>query len=179
MRCQRSVLELRDDRVFRALSEVLARYRDGEAFRVVHFSIQNTHLHAIVEAANDRALAHGMRSLAINAARAIHRVFGGCGRVFFRYHSSVITTRRYARHAIAYVLGNWRRHHEDFANGRLLPALLDRYSSALSFDGWSPRFRVPAGHTPLPVSRPRTHLLRRGWAYDGPLDPWHAPGPLW
>jgi hypothetical protein len=98
--------------------------------------------------------------------------------VFFRYHSTLIRTKRYARDAIAYVLGNWRRHQQDFLNGRMLPAKLDRYSSAISFDGWNKRFRCPPDHTPLPVSPPQTELMQSGWAIYGPLDPMDAPGPL-
>jgi Transposase IS200 like len=158
---------------------VLELFRDGVDFRIVHFSIQDNHLHMLVEADNDRALARGMRRFTINAARAIHLAFGTAGRVFFRYHSTVIKTRRYARNAIAYVLGNWRRHHQDIVRGRLIDAMLDRYSSAVSFDGWSKRFSIPEGHTPLVVSTPTTALLRSGWAFDGPLDPYQAPGPLW
>jgi REP element-mobilizing transposase RayT len=169
---------LRTDRVYRVLGDVLERYRDRPDFRIVHISIQDNHLHLIVEAADAAALERGMRSFTINAARAIHRAFGTAGRVFFRYHSTVIKTRRYARNVIAYVLGNWRRHNQDVVRGRLIDAMLDRYSSAISFDGWTERFAIPAGYAPLPVSAPSTYLLHRGWAYSGPLDPYQVPGPL-
>jgi REP element-mobilizing transposase RayT len=178
MRGQPWICGLRSDLVYRVLHAVLALYKDRPSFRVIHISIQDNHLHLLVEASNDHALDRGMRSFAINAARAIHAAFGTEGRVFFRYFSTVIKTRRYARNVIAYVLGNWRRHRQDFANGRLLDALLDRYSSAVSFPGWSIRFAIPQGYAPLPVSQPSTELLRTGWAIDGPLDPRQAPGPL-
>jgi hypothetical protein len=46
-----------------------------------------------------------MKSFAIRAARAINRDDGCCDKVFaYRYHSSQITTAKYARHALAYVL---------------------------------------------------------------------------
>jgi REP element-mobilizing transposase RayT len=169
---------LRTDRVYRVLGDVIARYRDHNDFRIVHISIQDNHLHLIVEAADAEALERGMRSFAINAARTIHSAFGTAGRVFFRYHSTVIKTRRYARNVIAYVLNNWRRHNQDVVRGRLIDAMLDRYSSAISFDGWTERFAIPAGYSPLAVSRPSTELLLRGWAYAGPLDPYHVPGPI-
>ena len=117
-----------------------------------------------------------MRGFTINAARAIHRAFGSRGPVFHRYHSTLIRTRRYARNVIAYVLGNWRRHHKDIVRGELISAMLDRYSSAVSFGGWSRRFAMPADYRPLPVSSPTTWLLRRGWGFDGPLDPYAVPG---
>jgi REP element-mobilizing transposase RayT len=179
MRAQPWLTGLRSDDIYRVLYAVLVRYLAWADFRIVHISIQDNHLHLLVEADNNVALESGMRSFSINAARAIHAAFGTTGRLFFRYHSTVIRSRRYARHAIAYVLGNWRRHHQDIVRGRLLDAMLDRYSSAISFDGWSKKFSTPSGYSPLPVSRPSTQLLRRGWAYDGPLDPRQAPGPLW
>jgi REP element-mobilizing transposase RayT len=179
MRGQQWICGLRSDVVYRVLHEVLGRFKARLDFRIVHISIQDNHLHLLTEANDDGALERGMRSFTINAARAIHEAFGTEGRVFFRYFSTVIKTRRYARNVIAYVLGNWRRHREDFAHGRLLDALLDRYSSAVTFPGWSMRFAIPRGYSPLPVSEPVTWLLRTGWAIDGPLDPRHAPGPLW
>ncbi len=117
-----------------------------------------------------------MQSFAINAARAFHRADGGCGKVFaYRYHATQIQTGRHARHALAYVLNNWRRHRLDFENGRRLDQKLDPYSSAISFTGWTERFAVPRGFKPLPVAPPETHLLCRRYM---PLDPWQRPGPL-
>jgi hypothetical protein len=102
------------------------------------------HLHLIVEAANRKALSDGMKSFATRAARAINNDSGSCGKVFtYRYHSTQIRTARYARHALAYVLNNWRSHREDFANRRMLTAYLDEYSSALGFDGWTMTFARP------------------------------------
>lgn len=183
MRGQRYISDLRGDQVYRLLGSVLARYRDDcfdrGAFRIIHVSLQDTHLHLIVEAACDGALRRGMRSFTINAARAINAAIGARGRVWFRYHSTVIKSKRYARNCLAYVLGNWRRHNRDIVDGQLVTAILDRYSSAISFPGWTTRFRIPAGYQPLPVSSPTTWLLRAGWAFDGPLDPYQTPGPLW
>jgi hypothetical protein len=51
------------------------------------------------------------------------------------------------------------------------------FSSAVTFGGWSRPFSIPAEYRPLPVSAPRTDLMRRGWAYAGPLDPYDIPGP--
>src|SRR4051812_44729387 len=62
---------LRHSAMYTALRRVLQRYYGRADFRVVHLSIQNTHLHLLVEASDRRALARGMQSFAINAARAI------------------------------------------------------------------------------------------------------------
>ena len=120
-----------------------------------------------------------MQSFAIRAARAINAAWGRSGKVFgFRYHASQIRTERYARNAIAYVLNNWRRHREDFANGRAMSAKLDAFSSAIAFTGWTERFAKPIDYVPLPVSPPGTALLHNGWSLFGRIDPAECPGPL-
>ncbi len=136
-------------------------------------------MHLIVEAANRRALSRGMQSFTINAARAINADHTSSGKVWeSRYHATQIRTARQARTTLAYVLNNWRRHCEDFANGRLRTAKLDPYASGVSFDGWTEPFAAPADYRPLPVSPPGTRLLCHEWKRFGPLDPHEAPGPL-
>ncbi len=167
--------------MYRVLRLVLAAMLDRkDNFRIIHISIQRNHLHLIVEAANRDALTAGIASFTIRAVRAIHKADGGCGEVFpYRYFANQITTARYARHALAYVLNNWRRHREDWECAAANAAKLDPYSSALSFDGWTQRFAVPAGYIPLPVSRPQTSLLRFEWQQFGRIDPHERPGPIW
>jgi hypothetical protein len=155
-------------------------------FRIVHLSIQGNHLHHLIEAADRRSLSRGMRSLSINLARAINQTHGSYGPVFaHRYHETQITTARQARNSIAYVLNNWRKHREDFANNRAMTAKLDRYASGLAFDGWCdengqevPPFIAPAGYQPLPVSPPTTSLLRSDWRRYGLIELFETPGSL-
>ncbi len=173
-------LSWRRREAYHVFRRVLDAYLGNVDFRVCHISIQQTHVHLIVEAADRRALSRGMQSFAIRAAHAFHAEEGGCGKIFaYRYHASQITNARYARHALAYVLNNWRRHREDFANGRMLSAHLDPYSSAVSFAGWTVEYATHPTYVPLPVSPARTWLLRDGWKRYGPLDPHECPGPLW
>jgi hypothetical protein len=78
------------------------------------------------------------------------------------------------RHALVYVLGNWRRHDEAVPGVRL-----DPYSSAFAVPDWwtgtSIRIRdVPAA---MSVALPRTWLLAEGWRPAGPISPWTRPGP--
>jgi hypothetical protein len=101
----------------------------------------------------------------INAALAARR-----GSVFpDRYHAGIITSPRQMRHTIAYVLGNWRKHHED-----LDPALrgwrLDWFSSAPTFAGWAEcdMGKRPLGYEPLQVSAAQTWLMREGWKKGSP-----------
>ncbi len=182
MRVPRRYLRLRTGETYGSVRRVLPRYLGREDFRVVHVSIQHNHLHFIVEASDRRALTHGMQSLAINLARRINRDLRRRGKVFeFRYHATQIRTTWHARNALAYVLNNWRRHREDFHNGRLRAAALDPYSSGLAFRGWTrgQRFAIPRGYGPLDVSAPTTWLLRIGWLRHGYIDPHELPGPLW
>ena len=166
-------------KVRRAL-HVVARREAG--FRVVHMSIQHNHLHLLVEAENKLALSRGMQAFAISAARAINRSQRRTGKVFaFRYHATAITSRRQTRHALAYVLiNNWRRHDEDRrGNRRAARALVDPYSSSVSFEGWSVGvFAVPDDYVPLAVSAARTWLLREGWKMYGAIEPREVPGTL-
>ena len=52
---------------------VLAKYED---VRIVHLSVQRTHLHMIVEAQSRLALAKGMNAFGISAAKQINRAAG-------------------------------------------------------------------------------------------------------
>ncbi len=170
---------LRRGRMYTRMRKVIVRYLGRDDFRIVHLSIQHDHVHLIVEAASKRALSRGMQSFTINVARAINADHDSVGQVWeFRYHATQIRTARQARNTLAYVLNNWRRHRQDFANGKLLSAKLDPYSSGLAFDGWTEGFRVPADYTPLPVSPPSTRLLKVDWKRFGLVDPFEAPGPL-
>lgn len=156
---------LRAPRMFVAIRDVLRPFSDdGESFRICHISIQSNHLHMIIEAANKSACSRGMRRLNTALSCAINRELGRSGSVFaFRYHDTHITSPRQARRALVYVLNNWRHHREDVRHPGVT---IDPYSSAYSFDGWSARVDAPS-FTPLPVSAPRTWLLRRGWRRHG------------
>ena len=152
-----------------------------EVFRIVHLSVQRTHLHLIVEAETKAALAAGMQGFEISAAKqlnaAISRRRPGPrrrGQVFAdRYHATVITSPRQTRHVLGYVMGNWRKHEED-RNPKLHGWTIDWFSSAIAFPDWAEYgdapflWRWPEGYAPLIVFRPRTWLLRVGWKKSSP-----------
>jgi len=173
LRTVKSVPRLRQRRVYDAIRRVLVRFLGQLGFRIVHLSIQHNHLHFLVEAASKARLTSGMQSLAINLARAINKVFRRIGKVFaFRYHATQVKTDRYARNVLAYVLNNWRHHNED----RRTNAAFDVYSTALSFEGWTIKLEKPRNYDPLPVSPPRTRLLKSDWELYGRLVPTEVPG---
>src|SRR5262245_64885528 len=109
------------------------RVHERADFRIIHVSIQYNHVHLICEASDRVALSRGVSALKISAARQLNRKRNRTGRVFAdRYHAEIITCPRQARHALSYVLNNWRHHHED----RNVRWKLDPYSSAVSFRHW-------------------------------------------
>lgn len=147
-------------------------------FRVVHYSIQRTHLHMIVEAVGKDALARGMKAVGARVARAVNRVFGRQGPVLHgRYHLRALRTPREVRNALAYVLLNTRKHWRE-RRGQPPPVQLDEASSGAWFDGWS---RKPPGGRKLnsarDVAAPHTWLLARGWRRHRLVDPAEVPGP--
>ena len=168
--------------------------RDG-AFRIVHISIQRNHVHLIVEADHKQALSRGMQSFQISAAKHLNRALSvkslsvkspGAANVYKRamatrrrgtvfpdrFHQEIITTPKQARHTLAYVLNNWRKHRED---RDALPSTwkVDPFSTGVHFDGWKERedavVYMPYRDTyePLVVYFPKTWLLREGWRRHG------------
>ena len=186
LRVREEVGRLRRRNIYAAVRAALvARGVTGageNAFRVVHISIQHNHVHLLLEAGSRHTLSNGMRVLTIAIARAINKSLGRAGKVFAcRYHATEITTPTQTRHALAYVLNNWRRHREDVRTPGAENALLDPYSTAVAFRGWRGHasFRLPPGYAPLPSAPPSTWLLRLGWTKAGPLlDVRAVPGPL-
>jgi REP element-mobilizing transposase RayT len=171
--------DLRTRDYYHAIRRVLATYLGREDIRFVHASVQNTHLHFLVEAESKHALTRGMRSLTVALSYAIG---GGRSNTFReRYHATQIKTPRQARNTLAYVLNNWRRHREDCVSLRHFDAPVDPYSSGVTFAGWTgrPAFTLPAGYAPLPMAAARTELLKSSWRRFGLIDPFERPGPQW
>jgi len=155
--------------------EVMTSFASGAergSFRLLEFSLQGDHLHAIVEAERREALGRGMKSLAERFARAVNRALGRQGPVLReRYHLRVLRTAREVRNALAYVLNNARRHLVKL--GRTLPRAvrIDPASSGAWFEGWRPEVPKPEAMGPPPVARATTWLARLGWRRYGLLDP--------
>jgi REP element-mobilizing transposase RayT len=172
-----AVRTLRGAAVYRAVRAATVVMSKHDETRIVHLSIQRTHLHLIVEANDRLALARGMKAFQISAAKQINRLLRvgerrRRGQVFAdRYHAEVITSPRYARHVLNYVMNNWRKHREDRDEvGR--DWLVDPFSTAVLFDGWKElgdrkRWSYRATYEPLVVREPRTWLLAAGWRRHG------------
>jgi REP element-mobilizing transposase RayT len=102
---------------------------------VLHFSIQQNHIHLFAEAEGNVELALGMRSLAgrfakiirnyasIKGAQSKGSVFNG------RYHMHILKNPRETRNALEYVLLNLSKHQN-------LIEYIDPFSSGGSFRHW-------------------------------------------
>jgi len=150
---------LRSDRVFPAVRRALAVSSHAD-FRILEFSVQDDHVHVIVEADHRQALSGGARGLAIRLARAVNRTLGRRGQVWDgRYHARALSSPRTVRRALVYVLMNFRKHGHT-------GAAIDPCSSAPWFTGWR-EARAAVGIGPPPVALARTWLARNGWQRHG------------
>ena len=116
--------------------------------RVVHYSIQGTHLHLLLEAESAEALSRGMQGLSIRIARRINAACGRRGKVFVdRYHAVILRSPRQVANARRYVLENHRHHTREH-----LPA----------------HWRDPLSTSRAPLVPPATWLLREGFRLGVP-----------
>jgi REP element-mobilizing transposase RayT len=153
------VSTLRDFPVFEAVAEALAR-GSKDFFRVCEYSVQRNHIHLVAEAEDTDSLSRGMQGLVARVAKAVNRALHRKGAVFAdHYHAHELRTPTEVRHALVYVLNNWKKH---------LPGAnqdVDGCSSGKWFSGW--REREP--DTPSPLAAASTWLLREGWHKRGLL----------
>jgi REP element-mobilizing transposase RayT len=170
---------LRRREMYKAIRRALITTFTRENFRIVHVSIQGSHVHLLAEANDEMAFARGMQAFQISAAKHLNAALSvrtgkrRRGAVFIdRYHTRSIRTPRQARNALAYVLNNWRKHRENRAPmSREHGWRLDPFSSAPTFTGWrdldASTIAWPTTYEPLPVWEAKTWLLREGWKKFG------------
>lgn len=209
LRAIEAVGSLRKRHMYKALREATLtvakrelNYVENGAFRIVHLSIQRTHVHLIVEADHKTALSRGMQSFQISAAKHLNRAFSlkalaTCrhdrrgvanamatrrrGTVFpDRFHQEIITTPKQARHTLAYVLNNWRKHRED-RDGLPRTWKVDPFSTGVLFEGWKERQHEDVympyreSYQPMVVYFAKTWLLREGWRKHGLIGFYDVP----
>lgn len=162
MRAVRGLPSLRSHILARAIGVAFhGAKRRGR--RVAQFTIQENHLHLIVEADDRRALLRDLRGVAIAIAKRVARALRRRGPIFAdRYHLRALPDPRSVRSALLYVLLNHKKHGIDETD-------IDPMSSARWFTGWSRRQPEPT--TPSPVVPPRTALLATEWLEHGPISP--------
>lgn len=183
LRVEADIGTLRRRDAYRAIRRALRTVLRRSDFRVVHISLQGAHVHLVVEADDERALARGMRGFEIAAARRLNAAVSAArrrtrrGRVFAdRYHARILHSPRDVRAVINYVLNNWRHHGEDCTIDTA-DWHVDYFSSGPTFDGWAEhKPPLPSRYEPLPTSPPATWLLRTGWTKHGPISLYSVPG---
>jgi REP element-mobilizing transposase RayT len=174
LRVVRGLPRLRRGPTYRTLLAAFGGGSERFGFRLNHFSVQNDHLHLIVEAGCRRSLSRGLQGLTVRIARSLNRAWNRRGRVFAeRYHEHVLTTPCEVRNALAYVLNNARKHGTWFRRNAI-----DPFASGAWFEGWrggsSPSV---VGHgRPPPVAVARTWLLCTGWKRRGLIGVAEMPG---
>jgi REP element-mobilizing transposase RayT len=186
VRVANDVRSLRRRDMYKAIRWATLAVLKHDDFHIVHASIQGNHLHLIVEAQNRIALAKGMQGFLISAAKHINRTISKGrkeprrGEVFpDRYHARILKSPRSVRHALSYVLNNWRRHGED--RGRRWK--VDPFSSGIAFPGWKELETSAWLYTPPPTYEPlvtwvaKTWLLTKGWTRHGLISVHEVPGP--
>ena len=170
MRAVRGLPSFRTQTLYVAFERAVRR-TVREDFRVVEYSIQDDHLHLIVEADDNDALARGMKSFSVRANRLFNAAIGrGRGRVWGdRYHRRDLTSARQVRNALVYCLANYKKHHH-ITSG--MPRI-DLASSARWFQGWTAIRQHDDG--PRPSAEARTVLLKTAWQKHGFIHPGERP----
>jgi putative transposase len=155
-----------------------------ERFRIIHYSVQSNHLHLICEAAERRSLTAGVHGLEARIALYVNELLNRRGSFWAdRWHGRALKSPREVRNALVYVLANFRKH-----ASRPVPRGVDPCSSGAWFLGWhgiSPQRGPPpfVGRSwppgkddhAVPISAPRTWLLREGFLRAGRVQLDEAP----
>ena len=106
-----------------------------------------------------------MQALSIRIAKRLNALWERTGALFAdRYHDRVLKTPREVRNALSYVLNNALHHGVHYRE-----AVMDGYSSARSFNGFSDAEPLSDRATNGAASHARTWLLDVGWQRAGGL----------
>lgn len=124
------VWNLRSRRSFAVIGKAVRLAAQRYAMRLCEFSIQGNHLHLVVEATDQAALAQGMKGLNVRLAKGLNKLMGRRGPVVAdRYHAHILRTPTEVKHAVSYVIHNHRKHLRT-RGGALAQGWVDPYSSA-------------------------------------------------
>ena len=150
MRVRSDVTDLRGP-AFGTLKHCFRKGRARPGFRLVHFSVQSNHLHLVVEADDEVALARGMQALAIRIAKSLNQVLSRHGPVFEdHYFAEQLRKPAQVRHTLRYVFRNAEHH-----TGRKSPGFDSRATEMF--------FESEALPDDAPIVKPKTWLLTIGW----------------
>ena len=189
---------LRSQQVVRTILGAL-RAANTSCFRIAQYSVQENHLHLIVEAESKQALSSALRGLMIRLAMRVNRLLFRRGRFWAdRWHGNALTSPRQVRNALVYVLKNRHKHagsaahatrahagsaahatqaHAGSAAHAAPPARwLDPLSSAQWFDGFAAPIPIAFRSLgPISIVSPVSWLLRLGWRRHGLIESNEVP----
>jgi REP element-mobilizing transposase RayT len=170
LRAVNGLPSFRAERLFVAFERAVRTTRRKD-FRIVEFSVQDNHVHLIVEADDKDARARGMKSFSVRANRLFNVASGRRrGRVWGdRYHRRDLTSARQVRNALVYCLANYKKH-QHVTSGA---PRIDPCSSARWFHGWTAIRTHDDG--PPPTEGARTVLLGNAWHKHGLIHPGERP----
>ena len=111
-RMDREVWNLRSRRCFSVMQRAMYAGAVRFGFRLVHYAVMGNHVHFLVEAPDERALARALKGLGVRIARALNRVMKRHGRVIGdRYHAHILRTPAEVKRARTYLLTNALHHY--------------------------------------------------------------------
>ena len=82
VRTRRHVWNLRSSRCYHLIRTAFERSRGRFGARLIHFTVLGNHVHLILEADDERALARAMKGFQIRIAKALNGLMGQSGAVF-------------------------------------------------------------------------------------------------
>lgn len=175
MRRVRLAPSFRSELIYAAIYAEIAAAKSRRV-RVLEHSIQDDHVHLMVEGADSKDLSKQMCTLFSRIAMAVNRAARRHGPLFRdRHHRHALRTPTEVRNALVYVLFNIRKHARESYDKSTLRSVLDGFSSAPWFDKWHPEARPPPEllararihSTPDSKSTAETWLARTGWLRAG------------
>jgi len=117
---------LRAKNKFKLIKRAILKAR-VRGLRIIHFSIQSTHIHLLIESENKRELGRGMQSFCISLAKSLNGFIKRQGKVFVeRYHLHILKTPTQVRNALRYIFMNFAKHTRS-------PHRFDAYSTLVCF----------------------------------------------
>ena len=166
----------RAQRISAAIMREIA-FAKSKGVRVIEHSIQENHLHLMIEGKSAEDLSAQMRKLFSRIATAVNRIAERHGSLFRdRHHRHALKSPREVRNAIVYILFNARKHRTGHAaEDQAFFDAPDPLSSAPWFHDWAEDARPPPdailatrrGLTESPLARATTWLATVGWKRGG------------
>jgi len=168
-RIRRGLPGLRTPRGLRRLERAFRLGKERNGFALIHYSIQEDHLHLMVEVKDRRKLSRGLQALGIRLAKSLNSLWHRRrGSVFAeRYFAAALKDLKQVWRTVRYVINNGRKH-----GTWSRPNQADPYSSGPWFWQWtSIDIRRPLRSSPVMKMRSYDYIPCVG------LD--SVPGPSW